>query len=1192
MFVLPRPSSQSGLRSRAASAGAVPAVSFGGQQQEEGRKGARSSSVGPPAAFEAWNSSVQAGVASSAEDTPEGGPSRPPSAPPARPLRPRRGSSLRRALHRRASSGGGGGGGSSSSRARSRSPGTASEGRSRTPRATEDMPIRYFSTFHMCALEDLTMRDELWVCDVCNARSRHATQDGSLPPLRRGCQLCTFDICAECLSQTECAEREHLAGIADGPWHPSQPAEWPGAHMHAQGMVFAPTGRPAAAPAPEAANDGAAARDDASGTQGRGGAARPNAARNQAEGGSPSPPSSPTGPPPPPPPPRLYHPSLVDEIERLNHEQQNNTHSDSGDFGSGTAAAALGNDDNGTATDATPAPPLPPRALPARAAPSARRRIGRRRPASMAAQGPFRNARTVTTETDNTLTTFTRPGSQAGQRRPSQRLASLTAASETGTHDSTADRAANMDVDAVVQRTLQATLRAFQRTDESAAEATPKWQPLPFLPSLDITFDRLRLTQVVDRYKRHSEVAAIALLVFFSTWLAFEVSRFYYDIGQVVLWIVLTTAQFSLIRSVQPDAASSSVDERSTALSRPLYFCAVAATILALDAGGTARPWTDLTLYNVPLHSAAVLLLMRNVLLVLLLVLPILFVLGVFPVWRTALHHAAEQVDMHVFGGSGTATVAMAWVRLALAGACLALVYALALGLFDLGGGDAPAASMWFAAFGGAVVAMGDWLGRMPTDTPGILWSRMRRWCGRHKAQRRLRRESRSLVAASRTLAASDAHDKEAAAAAAKEKSKAEDSRLEDDNGRDSSEDGGGESGGDENGGGGNAGESGKPADDSGAPPPPPTTGTATATAATGATAGTAAQPMGPAGAMELDAEDDPRVQDQRLSRLGWDSVTSLFTGVIWLAVCSTGVFHAAPETLARISIALLAVCGLAGYLILPQLRAAHPFQCGMRPVLGKMPAAGFAKVPDKPTWYEQATFFLQWTMSNVLVPVALLSSAAASIGGLQAKWGPGAGALLLAVCALKLSRASRGALGLVYVTLPLTLLFFAYDYKDWTETLIVDFAFGLFLGAKLYELLLKVQFIVTYNAPWHIKDVWGSTAHAILYPLAIPHTAVVFLQACIASILSAPVYPLMGTAVFLVSYFRPLRFWERNYSTKERDRNTRRLDALHNQPTANSLNAVFYLHVQVGLLAGEVGAGEIMGGERERERRGVKERK
>lgn len=38
------------------------------------------------------------------------------------------------------------------------------------------------------------------------------------------------------------------------------------------------------------------------------------------------------------------------------------------------------------------------------------------------------------------------------------------------------------------------------------------------------------------------------------------------------------------------------------------------------------------------------------------------------------------------------------------------------------------------------------------------------------------------------------------------------------------------------------------------------------------------------------------------------------------------------------------------------------------------------------------------------------------------------------------------------------------------------------------------------------------------------------FVQAVISSILSAPLQPLLGSAIFLASYVRPIKFWERDY--------------------------------------------------------------
>ena len=39
-----------------------------------------------------------------------------------------------------------------------------------------------------------------------------------------------------------------------------------------------------------------------------------------------------------------------------------------------------------------------------------------------------------------------------------------------------------------------------------------------------------------------------------------------------------------------------------------------------------------------------------------------------------------------------------------------------------------------------------------------------------------------------------------------------------------------------------------------------------------------------------------------------------------------------------------------------------------------------------------------------------------------------------------------------------------------------------------------------------------------------------------VSSLMSSPLYPLVGSVVFLISYGRPIKFWERNYKTNRVD--------------------------------------------------------
>ena len=118
----------------------------------------------------------------------------------------------------------------------------------------------------------------------------------------------------------------------------------------------------------------------------------------------------------------------------------------------------------------------------------------------------------------------------------------------------------------------------------------------------------------------------------------------------------------------------------------------------------------------------------------------------------------------------------------------------------------------------------------------------------------------------------------------------------------------------------------------------------------------------------------------------------------------------------------------------------------------------------------------------------------------------------------------------------------------------------------QFYDLLLKVGFIITYIAPWQIT--WGSAFHAFAQPFSVPRillwlyenselenisfdlairaydnckvkftflnllsdSAMLFVQAGISAFFSTPLNPLLGSAIFITSYVRPVKFWERDY--------------------------------------------------------------
>lgn len=128
---------------------------------------------------------------------------------------------------------------------------------------------------------------------------------------------------------------------------------------------------------------------------------------------------------------------------------------------------------------------------------------------------------------------------------------------------------------------------------------------------------------------------------------------------------------------------------------------------------------------------------------------------------------------------------------------------------------------------------------------------------------------------------------------------------------------------------------------------------------------------------------------------------------------------------------------------------------------------------------------------------------------------------------------------------------------------------------------------MVTYIAPWQIT--WGSAFHAFAQPFSVPHSAMLFLQAFVSSVLSTPLNPflgkkkentvaiftnkticltlniLSGSAIFLTSYVRPVKFWERDYNTRRVDHSNTPLSShLERNLGAddNNLNSLFYEHL------------------------------
>ncbi|XP_023559051.1 pecanex-like protein 1 isoform X4 [Octodon degus] len=300
--------------------------------------------------------------------------------------------------------------------------------------------------------------------------------------------------------------------------------------------------------------------------------------------------------------------------------------------------------------------------------------------------------------------------------------------------------------------------------------------------------------------------------------------------------------------------------------------------------------------------------------------------------------------------------------------------------------------------------------------------------------------------------------------------------------------------------------------------------------------------------------------------RLQSDLVVCIVIGVLYFAIHVSTVFTVLQPALKYVLYALVGFVGFVTHYVLPQVRKQLPWHCFSHPLL-KTAEYNQYEVRNAATmmWFEKLHVWLLFVEKNVIYPLVVLnelSSSAETIASPK-KLDTELGALMITIAGLKLLRSSFSSPTYQYVTVIFTVLFFTFDYQAFSETMLLDLFFMSILFSKLWELLSKLQFVYTYIAPWQIT--WGSAFHAFAQPFAVPHSAMLFIQAAVSALFSTPLNPFLGSAIFITSYVRPVKFWERDYNTKRVDHsNTRLASQLDRNPGSddNNLNSIFYEHL------------------------------
>ncbi|XP_038616904.1 pecanex-like protein 2 isoform X2 [Tachyglossus aculeatus] len=303
---------------------------------------------------------------------------------------------------------------------------------------------------------------------------------------------------------------------------------------------------------------------------------------------------------------------------------------------------------------------------------------------------------------------------------------------------------------------------------------------------------------------------------------------------------------------------------------------------------------------------------------------------------------------------------------------------------------------------------------------------------------------------------------------------------------------------------------------------------------------------------------------------------------VLAFAVSASTVFLALRPFLSTALFALAGAVGFTTHYLLPELRKHHPWMWLAHPLLRSHEhRQRHVSEPARLMWFERLYVWLQYLEKFVLYPAVALHGLTIDAFAVSVRRVPASRCevFLLTVAGMKLLRTAFCNPVHQFLVLGFTVLFFRFDCRGASESFLLNLFVVSILFGKLDDLLHKLRFVLAYVAPWQIA--WGSSFHVFAQLFAIPHSAVLFLQTLGTAALSAPLSPFLGSVIFLASYVRPVRFWEKDYRTRHLDNSTTRLATqIEKDPGVdqdNNRNSVFYEHLTRSLqesLCGDLALG------------------
>ncbi|XP_054654298.1 pecanex-like protein 2 isoform X2 [Dunckerocampus dactyliophorus] len=575
---------------------------------------------------------------------------------------------------------------------------------------------------------------------------------------------------------------------------------------------------------------------------------------------------------------------------------------------------------------------------------------------------------------------------------------------------------------------------------------------------VDILYDRLTLLALLDRNHDVVENVVAIFMAFLVSFLGFVLLNggCFKDFWVFQFCLVIASCQYSLLKSVQPDAASPTHGHNQlVAYSRAAYFCIFCALIWMLEHLLQRKDLPVSTLYGVTIGCHDALRFLQNLLVGFTHCFPITFLVGLFPQVNTFSIYLLEQIDIHFFGGTAATSLISAVYSILRSLIALSLLYGFCFGALKEPWDEQHTPAL-FSGFCGLLVVFSYHLSRQSSD-PSVMLSLIK---------------SKVMP----TLAESEDEEGE-----------------------------------------------------------------------------------------EADIEDPlpKKLQNSMKEILLSDAIVCSLAYILTFAITASTVFLSLKPFVTIVLYALAGTVGFVTHYLIPQLRKHHPWLWISHPVLKTKEYHQFEPREDAVLmWFERLYVGLLCFEKYVVYPAIILSALTNHGFTLshRKRLGIHCDVLLTTVAGMKLLRSSFCDPSFQFLTLLFTLFFFHFDCPRASESFLLDFFVMSILFHKMRELLLKLHFILVYIAPWQIA--WGSAFHAFAQPFAVPHSAMLLLQTLITTVFYTPLAPFLGSAIFISSYPRPIKFWERNYNTKRIDNSNSRLVSQVDKETGcddNNLNSIFY---------------------------------